>query len=210
MKPTGISASERKYKYLSELNRNLSHPNYFHPVFMYNSSTHAGFGEKPLGSLNHKAGKKFMKNEKISGPTGKESYVALPHEDSIEEESSGSGKKWLTAALIAALLIAVLILVMIFADSEVVAKTKNIAIVVCSFAAILLLGSFFILIFQLSALTNLLKIEIKPVLESTRDTVNNVKGTVSFMSDKIVEPAISVGAKVAGAKKITSFLFRRK
>lgn len=177
---------------------------------MYNSNTYAGFGDKPFGSLNRKAGKKFMENEKISGPTDKELYDALPREDSIEEESTESGRKWLIAALIAALLIAVLIMVMIFADSEVVAKTKNIAIVVCSFAAILLLGSFFILIFQLSALTNLLKIEIKPILESTRDTVNNVKGTVSFMSDKIVEPAISAGAKVAGAKKITSFLFRKK
>lgn len=145
-----------------------------------------------------------------SESTSKEPYIAAPQSDLSNQDRSGSGKKRLIAALSVILLIAVLILVMIFADSEVVARTKNVAIVVCAFATLLLLGSFFILIFQLSALTNLLKFEIKPILKSTRDTVNNVKGTVSFMSDKIVEPTISVGAKVAGAKKITSLLFRRK
>lgn len=132
-------------------------------------------------------------------------------DDKESEKPTSSGWKiWLTVAVILVLILAALIAAMIFASTETVAKTKNIAIIVSAFSFILLLASLFILIFQLSALTSLLRVEVKPILKTTQDTFNNVKGTVSFMSDKVVEPAINAGAKVAGIKRITSIIFSKK
>jgi len=133
-----------------------------------------------------------------------------PDDKTPEKTSSSSAKVWITVGIVLILMLAALIAVMILAPTETVAKTKNIAIIVSVFSFVLLLASLFILIFQLSALTNLLRVEVKPILKTTQDTVNNVKGTVSFMSDKVVEPAINAGAKVAGFKRITSIIFSKK
>ncbi len=59
-----------------------------------------------------------------------------------------------------------------------------------------------ILIIQVADLTNLLKNEIKPILNSTTDTVNTLKGTVRFMSDNLTEPVIKLNESLAGIKKI--------
>ena len=128
-----------------------------------------------------------------------------------EEDSAGSGgRSWLVAAIVIVILITALIIVMVFANSETIEKAKNIAIVVSAAASLILIGSVFVLVYQLSALTGLLRTELRPILNTTKETVKNVKGTVTFMSDKVVSPAISVGSKVAGIKKIGSLLFHRK
>lgn len=60
-----------------------------------------------------------------------------------------------------------------------------------------------ILIVQLAVLTNMLKHEIKPILESTNETVNTVRGTTLFVSENLVEPIMKLNSYVAG---LTSFV----
>lgn len=135
-------------------------------------------------------------------------YIQQPPEK--DGAGSSGGRRWLIAAIVIVILITALITIMIFANSETVEKVKNIAIVVSATSALILIGSIFVLIYQLSALTGLLRTEIRPILNTTKETVQNVKGTVAFMNDKFVSPAISVGSKVAGIRKIGSLLFHRK
>jgi predicted PurR-regulated permease PerM len=66
-----------------------------------------------------------------------------------------------------------------------------------------------VLIVQLADLTNLLKNEVKPIINSTNDTVNTLKGTVRFMSDNLTEPVIKLNESLASMKKIAE-LFRFK
>jgi len=62
---------------------------------------------------------------------------------------------------------------------------------------------------QLAVLTNMLKHEIKPILESTNETVNAVRGTTLFVSENLVEPIMKLNGYVAGivrmAEVISSF-----
>jgi hypothetical protein len=60
-----------------------------------------------------------------------------------------------------------------------------------------------ILMVQLARLINLLQNEIKPILESTNDTVNHLRGTTTFLGDNLVEPVIRLNEYLAG---ITKFL----
>lgn len=60
-----------------------------------------------------------------------------------------------------------------------------------------------ILIVQLAVLTNMLKHEIKPILESTNETVNTVRGTTLFVSENLVEPIMKLNSYVAG---LSSFM----
>lgn len=127
-----------------------------------------------------------------------------------ENSSQSSNRALIIAIVVSLILLAGIILGSIFLSAETVAKIKHVAIIICTFTSVLLLASFFILIYQLASLSNLLRTEVKPILKTTRETVNNVKGTVSFMGDNLVSPVINVGAKVAGVRKLGSLFFRKK
>jgi hypothetical protein len=63
-----------------------------------------------------------------------------------------------------------------------------------------------ILIVQLATLINLLQNEIKPILNSTSETVNTVRGTVTFLSDNLAEPVIKINETLAAFKKLTDIM----
>jgi hypothetical protein len=63
-----------------------------------------------------------------------------------------------------------------------------------------------ILITQLAVLTNLLRHEIRPILEATNETVNTVRGTAMFVSDNLSEPIIKLNSYVAALEKVVTAL----
>jgi hypothetical protein len=58
-----------------------------------------------------------------------------------------------------------------------------------------------ILIVQISRLINLLQNEIKPILESTNETMRTLRGTTAFLSNNLVEPVIKMNEYSAGVKQ---------
>ena len=75
-------------------------------------------------------------------------------------------------------------------------------IIILGAELILIAAATVILIIQVSKLANLMKNEIKPVLDAANETMNTVRGTAAFMSDQVVEPVIKVNSFYAGIKKI--------
>jgi amino acid permease len=63
-----------------------------------------------------------------------------------------------------------------------------------------------ILIVQLATLINLLQNEIKPILNSTSETVNTLRGTATFLSDNLAEPVIKLNETVAVIRRLVDFL----
>ena len=63
-----------------------------------------------------------------------------------------------------------------------------------------------ILITQLAVLTNLLRHEIRPILEATNETVNTVRGTAMFVSENLSEPIIKLNSYVAALEKAVTAL----
>ena len=63
-----------------------------------------------------------------------------------------------------------------------------------------------ILIVQLATLINLLQNEIKPILNSTSETVNTLRGTATFISDNLAEPVIKLNETVAVVRRLVDFL----
>jgi hypothetical protein len=58
-----------------------------------------------------------------------------------------------------------------------------------------------ILIVQLARLINLLQNEIRPILDSTNETVNTLRGTTAFLSDNLVEPVMKMNEYFAGVQQ---------
>jgi hypothetical protein len=71
----------------------------------------------------------------------------------------------------------------------------------------LLLGlAVVILIIQISRLINLLNNEIKPILESTNETISTLRGTTQFLSNNAVEPIIRMNEYFAGLQELLKLL----
>jgi len=78
------------------------------------------------------------------------------------------------------------------------AKIRDVFIIFMALQSILTGMTLVVLMIQLARLTNLLQNEIKPILDSTNETLNNLRGTTNFLSDNLVEPVIKLNEYTAG------------
>ena len=83
-------------------------------------------------------------------------------------------------------------------------QTETIRDIVIIFMAVesLLIGlTLVLLIIQLARLTALLQNEIKPILDSTNDTVNTLRGTTQFLSNNLVKPVMKVNSTASAIRQ---------
>jgi sterol desaturase/sphingolipid hydroxylase (fatty acid hydroxylase superfamily) len=103
-------------------------------------------------------------------------------------------------------LIVVAVLALVQAEPGTTTKVRDIFIIFMALMMILLSGALVVLIAQLAILINLLQNEIKPILHSTNETVNTLKGTTAFLSNNLVQPVIKMNEYLAGLKKLLDLL----
>lgn len=121
-------------------------------------------------------------------------------------------KRPVLAIVIGALILVGLIVGLFFlarAEGQVVSQVRDIFIILMALMMVVIGVALVVLIIQLANLTNLLQHEIKPILNSTTDTVNTLKGTVRFLSDNVSEPVIKLNESLASIKKLVD-IFRLK
>jgi len=129
---------------------------------------------------------------------------------STEVQSSESPKSDVQQRLIiigAVILLLILITGIVLAVIAMVnnpAQTETIRDIVIIFMAVesLLIGlTLVILIVQLARLTALLQNEVKPILDSTNETVNTLRGTTKFLSNNLVTPVMKANSTVSAIKQ---------
>ena len=124
-----------------------------------------------------------------------------------------SGSKLWLYKLIGVVILGLLIAGCVFLFSSEAAVTSKIRDVFIIFMALefLVIGvALIILIIQIAILTNLLQNEVKPILETTNETVSTLKGTVRFLSDNLAEPVIVLNEYLAGMKRFGEIIRPRK
>jgi predicted PurR-regulated permease PerM len=87
-------------------------------------------------------------------------------------------------------------------------RIRDIFIIFMALVSVLVGIALVILTIQIASLINLLQNEIKPILKSTNETANTLKGTTEFLSDHLVGPVIKMNEYLAGLR--TLLMFRRK
>jgi ABC-type uncharacterized transport system permease subunit len=88
------------------------------------------------------------------------------------------------------------------------ATARDVAIIVLAAESILVGLALIFLIFQINSLIRLLKTEIKPLLESANETASTLRGTTTFISDKVVNPVISASSYVSSARQVLKIVTR--
>jgi len=130
---------------------------------------------------------------------------------SSDNPEQRSKQRWIViiGVLLLLLLIAGIVLSIISLSGMPESQTGKIRDIFIIFMAVefLIIGvALVVMIVQLAALINLLQNEIKPILNSTNETVSNLKGTAKFLSNNMVEPVIKMNEYLAGFKKMIDMI----
>lgn len=131
-------------------------------------------------------------------------------QNTSENTEDGSGARriliWIALAgvvILAAVAVAVYFLVQPGTDT---ARIRDIFIIFMALESLLLGVVLIILIIQIARLTNLLQNEVKPILESTNETVSTLRGTTTFLSDNLVQPVIKMNEYLAALTQLLALV----
>jgi hypothetical protein len=106
--------------------------------------------------------------------------------------------------ILGALIIGVVLLAR--SDAITTSHIRDIFIIVLALESLIIGAALVILVIQLALLINLLQNEIKPILETTRKTVNTLKGTSTFLSEHAVRPVMQLSSLAAGFRKLVEII----
>jgi len=132
--------------------------------------------------------------------------------ESLDSPSSEAKKKRILIVIIvlAILIIAGVVVGAIFLlntnNSALASQVRDVFIIFMALEILVVGIALVLLIIQLAILTNLLQTEVKPILKTTNDTVNTLKGTVRFLSDNLTEPVIKLNQTLAMGKKFVDLI----
>lgn len=127
--------------------------------------------------------------------------------------SPSPSKVWIVV-LLAAVIVGLIVTAIFFlskADLTTTSRIRDIFIIFMAFESIVIGVALVVLVIQVSTLINLLQNEVKPILRSTKETVDTLKGTTEFLSSNLVEPVIKLNGYLAGMKQLFDlFKIKRK
>jgi hypothetical protein len=83
---------------------------------------------------------------------------------------------------------------------------RDIFIVFMALEALVIGVALVVLVVQVALLTNLLRHEVKPILDSTQETARTLRGTATFISQNLVDPVIKMQSSVAAVKSVLDLL----
>ncbi len=88
------------------------------------------------------------------------------------------------------------------------ATVRDIAIIVVAVESLVIGVLLAVLIWQIWRLVAMLQTEVKPLLDDSKETVNTVRGTATFMSDNLVQPVIRTSGTLVRWRSTASALTR--
>ncbi|HEY60482.1 MAG TPA: hypothetical protein G4N92_07365 [Anaerolineae bacterium] len=86
-------------------------------------------------------------------------------------------------------------------DPQTTSHIRDIFIIVLALESLITGIALIILVVQMALLINLLQNEIKPILDSTKETIHTLRGTTAFISEHAIRPVINASGYLAGARK---------
>jgi hypothetical protein len=143
-------------------------------------------------------------------------FVPTPQleEPTTTKETDDRSKRIVTIAIIGVVVLLALLGLAIYfllQPGTPTDRIRDVFIIVVALESLVIGVALIILIVQLASLINLLQNEVRPILRSTSDTVNNLRGTVEFLGENVVEPVIKLNGYLAGMTRVIELMgFNKK
>ncbi len=87
---------------------------------------------------------------------------------------------------------------------------RDIVIIFMSVESLILGLVLIVLILQIARLTTMLQDEVKPILESTQETLSTLRGTSAFLSKNLVKPVVKVSGSISALRRALDFVTPRR
>jgi len=85
-------------------------------------------------------------------------------------------------------------------------RIRDIFIIILALESLVIGAALIVLLIQMAILINLLQNEVRPILQATQDTVNNLRGTAQFLGENVVEPVLRLNSYLAGIQRVIQLL----
>jgi hypothetical protein len=144
--------------------------------------------------------------EALPRPAGEDNFPASADKQREEPRQQRFPVVWIVLGVLIFLALfigAILLLASPRTDTE---KIRDIFIIFMALEFLIVGLALIILIIQLATLINLLQNEVKPILESTNETANTLRGTAIFLSDNLVEPVIKMNEYVIALRRFMELI----
>jgi amino acid permease len=150
--------------------------------------------------------------EKITEEVKKEDTIP-PIKEKTPASNGESSKVSVWAIIGAVVVVALIVLGLVFLfkqDAQTTGQIRDVFIIFFALESLIIGAALIVLVVQLAVLINLLQNEIKPIIDSTNETVHTIKGTAVFLSDNMVQPVIKLNEYLAGLKKVADLFNPKK
>jgi hypothetical protein len=87
---------------------------------------------------------------------------------------------------------------------------KNLFIIFLAIEMLIVGIAVVVLAVQVATLINLIQNEVRPMLNSTNDTINTLRGTTEFLSENLVEPVLQLNGYLASLKRMLELMGIKK
>lgn len=119
-------------------------------------------------------------------------------------------QKMIITALIAGGIIFILLIILIvfflLQPGVPTEAIKNVFIIFLAVEMFIVGIAVVVLTVQVATLINLLQNEVRPMLQSTNETINNLRGTTEFLSENLVEPVMQLNEYLASLKRVLELM----
>jgi uncharacterized membrane protein len=110
------------------------------------------------------------------------------------------------AVVVVVLLIIAGIVWLAYQPLDTTGRIRDIFIIFMALEFLVVGVALIVLMVQLATLINLLQNEVRPILTTTSETVNTLRGTAVFLSDNLVQPVMKLNEYLAGIKRLLDLL----
>lgn len=122
-------------------------------------------------------------------------------ENTANDQHSKAPIALIAVGVVILIVVIVAAVLLLRSDNQTTGRVRDVFIIFMALESLVIGAALVILIVQLATLINLLQNEIRPIIHSTNETVNTLRGTVSFISDNLTGPVIQLNAYLAGVKQ---------
>jgi len=136
-----------------------------------------------------------------------------PEEAPTTQEAERRQRNIVTIIIVGIVVLLILLGVAIFfllQPSTPTDRIRDVFIIVVALESLVIGVALIVLIVQLASLINLLQNEVRPILTATSETVNNLRGTVEFLGENVVEPVIKLNGYLAGMNRVIELMGIKK
>jgi hypothetical protein len=119
-------------------------------------------------------------------------------------------QKMIVTALIAGgiifIALIILIVILLLQPGVPTEAIKNVFIIFLAVEMLIVGIAVVVLTVQVATLINLLQNEVRPMLQSTNETINTLRGTTEFLSENLIEPVIQLNEYLASLKRMLELM----